>query len=98
MEILGIAGRGNVNVYLENLKAETSTSQKNKEGHSGLILLPYSEFKQRINETAFRLSMLYYSLDLVIDVLEKSFLIPHRSPPDPVRNLGDDVIAAFRIR
>lgn len=75
-----------------------STSQKNKEGHSDLILLPCSEFKQRINEIALRLSMLYYSLDLVIDVLEKSFLIPHRSPPNLVRNLGDDFISAFRIR
>ena len=75
-----------------------STSQKNKEGHSVLILFPFSEFKQRINETALRLSMLYYSLDLVIDILEKSFLIPHRSPPDLVRNLSNDVIAAFRIR
>lgn len=42
--------------------------------------------------------MLYYGLDLVIDVLEKSILIPRWSPPDLVRNFGDDVIAVCRIR
>ena len=68
------------------------------DGHSGLTLLLSSEFKQGVNKTAFRLSEIHYSLYLVTDVLQESFLVPHRSPPDSVRNLGNDVIAKLRIR
>lgn len=67
-------------------------------GHSGLTLLLSSEFKQGVNKTALRLSKLHYSLYLVTDVLQESFFVPRRSPPDSVRNLGNDVIAEFRIR